>query len=105
MTDNLSVARQPALPLFDEGIAAPPVAPAATATTGRLYLTSDLRRATGLPRTHMDYYLRAGLVRPASRTEGGYLLFDEAELTTLRAILRWRQDGLGIKEIRERLGR
>ena len=71
----------------------------------RLYLTSDLRAATGLSRTHMDFYLREGLVRPSARTEGGYLLFDEAELATLRAVLRWRHEGLGLKQIRERLGR
>ena len=76
-----------------------------TAPAARLYLTSDLRAATGLSRTHMDFYLREGLVRPSARTEGGYLLFDEAELATLRAVLRWRHEGLGLKQIRERLGR
>lgn len=92
--------------------ASPPASPAAASQdrgtaprATRLYLTSDLRRAAGLARTHMDFYLREGLVRPTARTEGGYLLFDEAELATLRAILRWRAEGLGIKEIRERLGR
>ncbi len=72
---------------------------------GRLYMTGDLRALTGLPRTHMDFYLREGLVRPTARTESGYLLFDERELDTLRVVLRWRHDGLGIKEIRVRLGR
>ena len=75
------------------------------AASGRLYLTSELRAATGLPRTHLDFYLREGIVRPTARTESGYLLFDEAELATLRAVLRWRHDGIGIKQIRERLGR
>ena len=72
---------------------------------GRLYMTSELRAATGLSRTHMDFYLREGLVQPTARTESGYLLFDERELDTLRVVLRWRQDGLGIKEIRDQLGR
>lgn len=72
---------------------------------GRLYMTSELRAATGLARTHLDFYLREGIVRPTDRTESGYLLFDERELDTLRVVLRWRQDGLGIKEIRDRLGR
>ena len=80
-------------------------ATAAALPTARLYLTSDLRAAVGLSRTHMDFYLREGLVRPSARTEGGYLLFDEAELATLRAVLRWRHEGLGLKQIRERLGR
>lgn len=75
------------------------------AAPGRLYMSGDLRAATGLPRTHLDYYLREGIIRPATRTESGYLLFDEAELETLRAVLRWRDEGVGIREIRARLGR
>jgi hypothetical protein len=72
---------------------------------GRVYMTGDLRALTGLPRTHMDFFLREGIVRPVTRTESGYLLFDDAELETLRAVLRWREEGVGIGEIRTRLGR
>ena len=72
---------------------------------GRLYMTGDLRALTGLPRTHMDFYLREGIVQPTLRTGSGYLLFDDAELETLRAVLRWREEGVGIREIRDRLGR
>ncbi len=101
MTDALVPV--PALPGPEWGGGGDPVAP--IPPPGRLYLTSDLRAATGLPRTHMDFYLREGIVRPTARTESGYLLFDEAELATLRAVLRWRQEGIAIKQIRERLGR
>lgn len=72
---------------------------------GRLYLTGELRAQTGLPRTHMDFYLREGIIQPTTRTGSGYLLFDDAELETLRAVLRWREEGVGIREIRGRLGR
>jgi MerR family Zn(II)-responsive transcriptional regulator of zntA len=89
-------------PITHQPWAEEPVAPR---SAGRLYMTSELRAATGLSRTHMDFYLREGLVQPTARTESGYLLFDERELDTLRVVLRWRQDGLGIKEIRDRLGR
>jgi hypothetical protein len=94
-----------------DAIAAPPpgwdaAAPARPAAPfPRLYLTADLRAATGLPRTHMDFYLREGIVRPTAKTESGFLLFDQTELDTLRAVLRWRADGVGIREIRARLGR
>jgi hypothetical protein len=71
----------------------------------RFYMTSDLRAATGLPRTHLDYYLREGLILPTARTESGYLLFDEHELAILHAIIAHRRAGLAIREIRERLGR
>ena len=75
------------------------------ARTGRLYMTGDLRALTGLPRTHMDFYLREGIIQPTTRTGSGYLLFDHGELETLRAVLRWRAEGVGIREIRDRLGR
>src|SRR4051794_34260985 len=71
----------------------------------RFYMTSDLRAATGLPRTHLDYYLREGLILPTARTESGYLLFDDKELDTLRAIIAERQAGVTIREIRRRFGR
>ncbi len=76
-----------------------------TMLSGPLYMTGDLRALTGLPRTHMDFYLREGIIRPTLRTGSGYLLFDESELETLRAVLRWREEGVGIREIRDRLGR
>lgn len=96
---------------FDAPIAAAaagwatPGAVAPEATPRRLYMTGDLRAATGLPRTHLDFYLREGIIRPSARTESGYLLFDDAELERLRAVLRWREEGVGIREIRARLGR
>jgi hypothetical protein len=71
----------------------------------RFYMTSDLRAATGLPRTHLDYYLREGLILPTARTESGYLLFDDHELETLRSIIAQRQAGVAIREIRRRLSR
>ena len=58
---------------------------AGTAALARFYMTSDLRAATGLTRTHLDFYLREGLIVPTARTESGYLLFDDGELSTLRA--------------------
>jgi hypothetical protein len=99
---NLDAPRLPA----PEAPSETPVAPdPARAAMRQFYLTSDLRAATGLPRTHMDFYLREGLIQPTARTESGYLLFDERELETLRAILRWRRHGIGLREIRQRLGR
>jgi hypothetical protein len=85
----------------------PPSQPAPVGDAGlaRFYLTSDLRAATGLTRTHLDFYLREGLIVPTARTESGYLLFDDHELATLRRVIAWRQDGLGLREIRARLGR
>ena len=71
----------------------------------RFYMTSDLRAATSLTRTHLDFYLREGVIVPTARTESGYLLFDDGELGTLRQVIAWRQEGIAIREIRARLNR
>jgi len=71
----------------------------------RFYMSGDLRAATGLSRTHLDFYLREGIIRPTARTESGYLLFDDGELATARQVIAWRQQGIGIREIRRRLHR
>ena len=106
-THGAAAAMQAALPAPFQGMIPPPAADAERPgpVAPRLYLTSDLRAATGLSRTHMDFYLREGIVLPTTRTESGFLLFDERELQTLRTVLTWRRDGIGIKEIRQRLGR
>ena len=71
----------------------------------RFYMTSDLRAATGLTRTHLDFYLREGVIVPTARTESGYLLFDDNELSVLRQVIAWRQMGVGVRDIRLRLER
>lgn len=82
---------------------APPAAP--TSALRRFFMTSDLRAATGLTRTHLDFYLREAIIVPTARTESGYLLFDDTELSVLRQVIDWRQSGVGIRAIRSRLGR
>ena len=80
-------------------------APAPPPPLARFYMTSDLRAATGLTRTHLDYYLREGLIRPTARTESGFLLFDESELALLRQIVAARQAGENLRDIRARIKR
>ncbi len=71
----------------------------------RFFMSGDLRAATGISRTHLDFYLREGIVEPTARTESGYLLFDDAERERLDAVIDWRQQGVSLREIRQRLGR
>ena len=71
----------------------------------RFYMSGDLRAATGLSRTQLDYYLREGVVQPTARTESGYLLFDEHERDIVDRIIGWREEGIGLREIRQRLHR
>lgn len=79
--------------------------PLPVAPLRRFYMTADLRAATGLPRTAMDFYLRTGVIQPTARTESGYLLFDDGELALLRQVIEWRARGIGLKAIKERLHR
>jgi hypothetical protein len=74
-------------------------------TIPRFYMSGDLRAATGLSRTQLDYYLREGVVQPTARTESGYLLFDEHERDVVEQIIAWREEGVGLREIRQRLHR
>lgn len=71
----------------------------------RFFMSGDLRAATGISRTHLDFYLREGIVEPTARTESGYLLFDDAERERLDAVIAWRLQGVSLREIRQRLGR
>lgn len=107
MSDSMSISTHSAPPMSANDL--PELAQATPAWSGaapaRLYMTSDLRAATGLSRTHMDYYLREGLIVPTTRSESGYLLFDEAELATLRSIVADRAAGVPLRVIRRRLGR
>ena len=80
-------------------------APDTAPSLQRFFMTSDLRAATGLTRTHLDFYLRENIIVPTARTESGYLLFNEAELAVLRQVIDWRQAGVSIRAIRTRLGR
>lgn len=82
-----------------------PVAPAHAPPRRRFYMTADLRAATGVPRTAMDFYLRAGVILPTARTESGYLLFDDSELALLKQVIEWRARGIGLKAIKVRLNR
>lgn len=76
---------------------------AANPALARFYMSGDLRAATGLSRTRLDFYLREGIVQPTARTESGYLLFDDTEVERLRRVIAWREDGVGLREIRQRL--
>ena len=58
------------------------------APLARFYMSGDLRAATGLSRTHLDFYLREGIILPTARTESGYLLFDDSELAVAVTLFR-----------------
>ncbi|HEV2074514.1 MAG TPA: MerR family transcriptional regulator [Thermomicrobiales bacterium] len=75
------------------------------APLARFYMSGDLRAATGLSRTHLDFYLREGIILPTARTESGYLLFDDSEVAVAHQVISWREQGVSIRDIRKRLHR
>lgn len=78
---------------------------ATDAPLARFFMSGDLRAATGLSRTHLDFYLREGVILPTARTESGYLLFDDSEVAVAHQVIAWRQQGISIRDIRTRLHR
>ncbi|MCC6750592.1 MAG: MerR family transcriptional regulator [Deltaproteobacteria bacterium] len=64
---------------------------------------SQLARRFGLSRSTLLHYSRIGLLRPARRTAAGYRLYGEADMRRLEAICRYREAGLGLREIQQLL--
>ena len=69
----------------------------------RLYLTTDLRAAAGIPRTTMNFYLREGLITPTERSASDHLLFDARQRDRLLRIVGLRRQGYTLKEIKRLL--
>lgn len=58
-------------------------------------------RITGCDRETIRYYERIGLLPDPKRTQAGYRVYQEKDSNRLRFILRCRDLGLSIKEVRE----
>jgi DNA-binding transcriptional MerR regulator len=61
---------------------------------------SQLARKSGLSRTAILYYERAGLLEPALRTGGNYRAYGEQEVRRLAQICLYRSVGVSVREIR-----
>jgi MerR family transcriptional regulator, copper efflux regulator len=68
------------------------------ATTFRI---AEVAQRSGFSAATLRYYEDIGLVAPASRTDAGYRLYDEASLERLRFIARAKQLGCSLDEIAE----
>lgn len=66
------------------------------------YTMADLERETGITGRNIRYYIAEGLLAP-SYGRGPSATYDLGHLLRLRMIAKHREEGLGIKEIRERL--
>lgn len=54
---------------------------------------------SGVPAKTIRYYESIGLVRPATRTEGNYRDYSDADVETLKFINRARSLGFSVKEV------
>ena len=69
-----------------------------------IYTVSDICSLTGVTRKTLFYYDRIGLLKPAARTgPQNSKLYDPEGLLRLQRILRYREAGLQISEVRELL--
>ena len=65
---------------------------------------ADLARATGCNLETIRYYETAGILPPPARTDAGHRTYDAADVQRLRFVLRARELGFSLDDIRGLLG-
>jgi DNA-binding transcriptional MerR regulator len=65
-----------------------------------LYTVSEIARRTGITVRTLHHYEAEGLLAPARRSDAGYRLYGEAELTRLQHIVSLKALGFSLAEIR-----
>ena len=65
----------------------------------------EVARISGVTVRTLHHYDEIGLLRASNRTEAGYRLYGESDVDRLRAILSYRELGLGLDEIAEAVDR
>lgn len=63
----------------------------------------ELCKKTGCPIETIRYYEKVGMLQSPPRTAGGHRLYGEAHLKRLQFVLRARELGFGLDEIRQLL--
>lgn len=65
---------------------------------------ADLARATGCNLETIRYYETAGILPPPARTDAGHRTYDSTDVQRLRFVLRARELGFSLDDIRGLLG-
>lgn len=68
--------------------------------TKRTYTIGEVAKLSGIPIRRVRFYADQGLLPKVDRTESGYRLFDQADLTRLELIRTLRNAGIGLPPIR-----
>jgi MerR family transcriptional regulator, copper efflux regulator len=69
--------------------------------SGELLQVGDLAKATGKTVRALHLYEEVGLLKPATRSEGGYRLYGSESLVRVRWITKLQSLGLSLSEIQE----
>lgn len=65
------------------------------------YTIGEVAGMAGISVRTLHHYDAIGLLSPGRRSDSGYRLYDETDIDRLRAILTYRELGLGLEEIAE----
>ena len=68
-----------------------------------MYLIGQLAKLCDVSSDTLRFYEKNGLLQPAGRSDSGYRLYSEADLSRVKFILRSKAVGLSLDEIRELL--
>lgn len=69
----------------------------------RIFTIRDLERESGVPRSTIHFYIRAGLLPPGQKSAASRAVYSSRHLELLREINRLKADGLSLDDIRARL--
>ena len=70
-----------------------------------LYRIGELADLAGVSPRTIDYYTQVGLLCECKRSEGNYRLYDADALQRLKVIRAYREQGLHLSAIQERLAK
>ncbi|OAN16678.1 heavy metal-responsive transcriptional regulator [Photobacterium jeanii] len=68
-----------------------------------MYLIGQLAKRSGVSSDTLRFYEKNGLLQPAGRSDSGYRLYSEENLSRVKFIMRSKAVGLSLDEIRELL--